>query len=71
MLVVIGPEWTGPLGKKSGSRIFNDDDPVRREVTTAIHRNIPLVPVLIRGSTLPSSKQIPDSLQKIRKTTGS
>jgi len=62
MLAIVGPEW---LGATVGGldRIQEESDPVRVEVETALRRRLPIIPVLIGNTRMPSSEQLPPSLK--------
>ena len=47
------------------SKIGDDNDPIRIEVETALNQDIPLIPVLVGGATMPKSTTLPESLQKL------
>src|SRR5215213_2679690 len=54
LLALIGPQWIGctrPDGKTR--RLDIPDDWVRNEISTALSRKIPVVPVLLGGAPLP------------------
>jgi tetratricopeptide (TPR) repeat protein len=62
LLVVIGPRWTA-LRAADGSRRLDDPaDFVRMEVEAALGRDIPVVPVLVQGATMPRKEDLPASL---------
>jgi hypothetical protein len=61
LLVVIGKSWRSQR-KGQPARILDPDDWVRIEVETALERNIPVVPLLIDGASLPSRDQLPETL---------
>ena len=63
LLVVIGTKWRGP-SKGGRARIYDENDPVRVEVETALQRSIPVVPVLVGGATMPKPDELPESLNK-------
>jgi TIR domain len=63
LLVVIGTRWRGP-SKGGRARIYDENDPVRVEVETALQRSIPVVPVLVGGATMPKPDELPESLNK-------
>jgi hypothetical protein len=66
MLAIIGPNWVDLRDKKSGSRrLDNPEDWVRLEIERALARNIPVIPVLVAGATLPSKSDLPASLQPL------
>jgi len=62
LLAIVGPEW---LGMSSGGveRIQEETDAVRIEVETALRRRLPLIPVLIGNTKMPSPDQLPPSLK--------
>lgn len=64
LVVIVGPRW---LGTRRGgrSRIMHDRDLVRVEVETALKRNIPVVPILVDGATMPDAASLPDSIQAL------
>src|SRR5262245_25540706 len=57
MIVLIGPEWH--------TRIHQPDDPVRMEVETALAARVPVLPVLIGSTRMPSLEQLPGSMSAI------
>ena len=62
MLVVIGPRWTSLLAADGSRRLDDPADFVRMEVEAALKRDIPVVPVLVQGATLPRKEELPASL---------
>jgi len=62
MLVVIGPRWTSLPGPDGSRRLHDPADFVRMEVEAALTRDIPVVPVLVQGATLPRKGDLPPSL---------
>ena len=62
LLVVVGPKWFG-RAKGADSRIDNKADPVRIEVETALQRDIPVIPVLVGNTKMPTTAQLPDGLK--------
>lgn len=62
MLVVIGPRWLSSPRADGTRRLDDPDDFVRREVTTALGRDIPVVPVLVQGTALPAAGDLPEPL---------
>jgi hypothetical protein len=65
LLAIIGPNWQGLNTTTNKSRIQNPDDWVRIEIRTALQRNIPVVPILVDGGSLPSEEQLPDDLKPL------
>jgi hypothetical protein len=63
LLTVIGRQW---LAGDSGQRRLDDvRDFVRIEMEAALKRNIPLVPVLVQGASMPSLEDLPEILQSL------
>ena len=63
MLVVIGPDW---INRKNRGRLQQADDFVRLEIETALKRDIPVIPVLVRRRTrLPQRRHLPESLRDL------
>ena len=61
LLAVIGNEWLAP--DAAGRRqIDNSKDFVRIELEAALERRIPVIPVLVRGASVPSEQELPASL---------
>src|SRR5687767_3853363 len=65
MLAIIGPGWQGINAANNSSRINNPNDWVRLEISTALKRNIRVVPVLVDGAELPTTEQLPEDLQPL------
>ena len=62
LIAVIGPEWLMIADKDSRRRLFREDDYVRHEIATALARNIPVIPVLVRDAKMPSAESLPPDL---------
>jgi formylglycine-generating enzyme required for sulfatase activity len=65
LIAIIGPDWLSPQGSDGHRRIDNTADWVRIEIESALARNIPVIPLLVRGARLPRSEELPDSLQNL------
>lgn len=57
LLALIGPEWTEKMAEET--------DPVRRELEWALSSEIPVLPVLIGTTPMPSPEQLPDTLSHL------
>ncbi len=64
VLAVMGPNWIGPVDG-GRPRIFEETDPVRIEVETALQRGIPVVPVLVNGAAMPKPADLPDAIRNL------
>ena len=62
LIAVIGPEWLMIADKNSRRRLFHEDDYVRHEIATALARNIPVIPVLVRDAKMPTPESLPPDL---------
>ena len=63
LLVIVGPQWFGVASNGGANRIHEESDPVRVEVETALRRRVPLIPVLIDATRMPSAEQLPPGLK--------
>jgi hypothetical protein len=63
-LCIMGDQWAGPL-EGQARKIDNPGDFVRIEVETALRRGIPVIPVLVRGMSMPPADFFPDSLKEL------
>ena len=62
LIAVVGPDWLG-AGADGGSRIREEDDPVRVEIETALRQEIAVIPVLVDGASMPKAAALPESLR--------
>jgi TonB family protein len=65
LLVMIGPEWLEAKDERGGSRLQDPSDFVRIETASALKRDIPVVPVLVRGAKMPSPEHLPEELKEL------
>ena len=65
LLAVIGKEWLDSRDSMGGRRLEDTNDFVRIELASALRRDIPVVPVLVRGATMPRAEQLPDDLKEL------
>ena len=68
-LAVIGPDWAGKIN--TGRRIDDPRDWVRIEVEAALKRGLPVIPVLIDHTRMPSEADLPPSLVRLARRTRS
>jgi outer membrane protein assembly factor BamB len=61
-LVIIGPQWCTVQDAEGRRRLDAEDDFVRLEVEAALARDIPAVPVLVGGASMPRRADLPPSL---------
>src|SRR6476619_2839958 len=71
LLAVIGPDWLDVRDKKKGQRrLDNPHDFVRVEIGAALNRQIPVIPILLEGTTIPSADLLPPDLQELSLRNG-
>lgn len=66
LLAVIGPNWVSAQDQSGKRRLDDENDWVRLEVSTALRRSIPVIPVLVEGAALPGINELPAELHRLR-----
>ena len=61
LLAIIGRRWL-EASDEYGRRLDNPDDLVRHEISTALNNGILVIPILVGGSVMPRSSDLPDEL---------
>jgi hypothetical protein len=69
-LAVIGRNWMKPQGQRGKSRLADPADFVRLEIEAALKRQIPVIPVLVEGASIPPVDRLPTSLQGLSYRNG-
>lgn len=67
LICLIGPHWLDARDEAGNRRIDNADDYVRLEITTALKRGIPIIPIRVEAQALPSEAELPDELKPLAK----
>jgi TIR domain/Invasion associated locus B (IalB) protein len=65
LLAVIGPNWLNAGDEMGNRRLDNPNDFVRIEIATALHRDIPVVPILLDRATIPTADQLPKDIEEL------
>jgi hypothetical protein len=65
LIVVIGRKWLS-AEKDGHSRLFDPNDPVRREIRTGMTNGVKIVPALVDGASMPPAKDLPEELAGLR-----
>lgn len=65
LLAVMGSEWINAKDESGASRLNNPADFVRIEIASALKRDIPVIPVLVRGAKMPSAEQLAEDLKNL------
>ena len=69
-LAVIGREWIKKRGSKGESRLEDPGDSVRIEIESALQRQIPVIPVLVSGASIPPAERLPASIHDLSYRNG-
>ena len=65
VLTLIGPNWLDAHDDCGGRRLDAPNDYVRLEIAAALHRDIPVIPVLLRGAKMPHEEQLPAEIAEL------
>jgi tetratricopeptide (TPR) repeat protein len=65
MLAIIGPNWLTAKDETGQRRLDNPNDFIVIEIGAALARNIPIVPVLVDGASMPKASELPDALKPL------
>ena len=67
LIAVIGPKWLSARRHRwfGPRRLHEPDDWVRREIATALERDIAVIPVLVDGARLPAADELPADLKAL------
>lgn len=65
LLAIVGLEWLEAKDATGGRRLEDPNDFVRIELASALRRDIPVIPVLVRGAKMPRVDQLPDDLKDL------
>jgi len=65
LLSLIGKDWLDAKDAGGQRRLDDESDFVRLETSSALKRDIPVVPVLVHGARMPKKEQLPADLQDL------
>jgi len=65
LLAIIGPTWLDAKDESGRRRLDDAGDFVRMETASALKRDVPVIPVLVRGAKMPRADQLPDDLKEL------
>jgi hypothetical protein len=65
LLAMIGQNWLNSKDAHGHRRLEADSDFVRIELASALQRDIPVIPVLVRGAKMPAAALLPDDLKEL------
>ena len=70
LLAVIGRDWLSVTDENGVRRLDKPSDFVRLELESALRRNIPVVPLLVRRASMPKAKDLPQSIREFSTRNG-
>jgi hypothetical protein len=62
LVAMIGPDWVGKQ-RHRGRRIDDPTDFVRLEITYALERKLPIIPILVRNMQMPRPEELPKDIE--------
>jgi hypothetical protein len=65
LLAIIGKEWLDAKNESGKRRLDDPSDFVRLETGSALKRDIPVIPVLVRGASMPRAEDLPEDLRDL------
>lgn len=65
LLALIGKDWLEVKNEAGKRRLDDPMDFVRLETASALKRDIPVIPVLVRGADMPRPEDLPDDLKDL------
>lgn len=65
LLAVIGKAWLTARDESGARRLDDPTDFVRLETASALRRDIPVIPVLVHGATMPREEDLPEDLKEL------
>jgi hypothetical protein len=70
VLVMIGDEWLNIIGRDGKPRIQDPVDFIYLEIKTALERDVPVIPVLVEGTSMPRPEDLPEELRELALRNG-
>jgi hypothetical protein len=64
LIAVIGDHWQ-IAGENGQPRLFELEDPVRKEIAIAMNAGVKIVPILLAGAAMPEKAKLPDNLKAL------
>ena len=70
LLAMMGRHWVDATDEAGHRRLDDPSDFVRLETATALKRDIPVIPVLVHGASMPRADQLPPDLSELAYRNG-
>jgi hypothetical protein len=65
LMAIVGPGWLESKDALGQKRLEDSNDFVRLEISSALQRDIPVVPVLVRAAKMPRAEQLSPDLREL------
>ena len=65
LIAVIGRSWVNAAGDGGVRRLDNPKDYVRLEISTALKRNVRVIPALVGGAPIPRTRDLPEDMKAL------
>ncbi len=65
LLAIVGKNWLDAKDENGKRRLDDPMDFVRLETASALRRDIPVIPVLVRGAKMPRPEELPEDLRDL------
>jgi hypothetical protein len=65
LLAIVGKNWVDAKDETGNRRLDDPMDFVRLETASALRRDIPVIPVLVRGAKMPRPEDLPEDLRDL------
>lgn len=65
LVAIIGNTWLKAKNSKGERRLGLADDPLSLEIEAALNKNIPVIPVLVKGATMPDPDELPEPIRPL------
>jgi hypothetical protein len=65
LLAILGPGWLDSRDASGRRRLDDESDFLRLEVASALQRDIPVIPVLVRGARMPRAEQLSTDIEEL------
>lgn len=65
LIAIIGPNWAPPRDEVAKTRRGARTDYVHLEISWALKRRLRVIPVLVRGATMPGARALPEELKRL------
>ncbi|MCU7932991.1 MAG: toll/interleukin-1 receptor domain-containing protein, partial [Candidatus Thiodiazotropha sp. (ex Codakia rugifera)] len=70
LLAIIGRDWLSVTDEEGNRRLDLAGDFVRTELESALKRNIPVIPLLVRRASMPEADDLPESIRAFSTRNG-